>query len=126
MSDQACAVKSDNRDCQTIGSETVCVMHYGQRSIPVPYAVTLGAVNFAGILYLKDPLESSYTDGAFIGAVSGTYHIDKDDAEACADNGLLKACIKISFAENKLFGRICTRNFTGGWDCGGWKEIVRW
>jgi hypothetical protein len=109
-------------------ADTIDVRVFGRLStVPIPYAFTIGAVNFAGVFYLDtSAVEESFTDGAFIGAVVGTYHIDKDDAEACADNNLLKACIKIDFGAKKLFGRLCTRRITGGWDCGGWREILSW
>lgn len=96
-------------------------------TIPIPYALTLGGVNIAGIFYLKpDSIEDSYTDGAFIGVVVGTYHLDKNNVEACADNGLLKACVKIDIGAKKLYGRLCTRKPFGGWDCGDWQQILAW
>ena len=95
-------------------------------AIPVPYAVTLGAVNIAGVLYLENPIENSYSDGAFIGVVVGTYHIDKNHAEASADNGILKVSVKLDFAGSKLYGRLCTRKPFGGWDCSDWEEIASW
>ena len=102
--------------------------HRGQKSlVPVPYAFTLGAVNIAGILYYDTASpENSYTDGAFVGVVVGSYHIDKNDAEACADNGLVKVCIMIDFGKKCLFGRLCKRKLTGGWDCDNWTKIVCW
>lgn len=110
-----------------VGSEDVDIKHFRNRNnVPVPYALTIGAVSFIGILYLKDPIEDTYTDGGFFGAVNGTYHIDKDDTEVCGDNGVLKACIKVVYGDRKLFGRLCTRKITGGWDCGGWVEIMSW
>lgn len=111
----------------SVGNESVDIRHrQDPYAVPVPYAFGIGAVNFIGVLYLKDPLENSFTDGVFAGAVGGTYHIDKDDVEACGDNGVLKACIKIELDNRRLFGRLCTRKITGGWDCGGWQEIIRW
>ena len=113
---------------EKIGGGKHEVTYRGNKGIiaSIPYAVTLGAVNFGGVLYLLDPVEDSFTDGAFVGVVIGTYHIDKNNTMACADSGLLKACIRIDFAERKIQGRLSTRSLDGGWDDGGWSDIVTW
>jgi hypothetical protein len=95
-------------------------------TIVIPYAFTVGPESIVGVLYLTDPLEDSYTDGAFSGIVNGTYHIDKDQTEACADNGLYKVCIKVDLTAHKLYGRLCVRKPFDGWDCGPWIELVSW
>jgi len=112
-----------------INGTTIEITHHGKKSVvvPIPYAFVLGAVNIAGIFYLSDPLDESYSDGSFVGVVVGTYRIDKNNAEASADNGLLKVSIRIDIAARKIQGRLCTRNiFNGGWDCGGWSDILTW
>lgn len=109
--------------------KTYDFIHHSSKGVvlSIPYALTLGAVNVAGTLYVADPINDSFTDGAFVGVVVGTYHIDKNNIEACSDNGLIKVCVKLDFSARKLQGRLCTRNvFGGGWDCGGWSDIVSW
>jgi len=78
------------------------------------------------MLYLRDPLENSYTDGYFAGVVTGNYHLDKDHTEACADNGLFKVCVKIDFGGKALYGRACYRKPFDGWECSDWKRIISW
>ena len=112
-----------------VGSQRLQVAIRGNvKSVPIPYVIPLEAVVFVGVLYLNDPVEDSYTDGAFAGAVNGTYHIDKNEAEVCGVNdlGVLKACIKIDFGAKKLYGRICVPKPFGGWKCGDWQELISW
>ena len=111
-----------------VGSSTYDVRYFDDaKQVGIPYFFTLGAVTIAGMLYLKDPVEDSFTDGAFAGVVVGTYRIDKNNTEACSDNGLFKICVKIDFPGKTLSGRICTRKlFGGGWDCPGWTKILSW
>jgi hypothetical protein len=109
-----------------VGSQTVAMNFAGIAATPIPYTFTIGAVTFAGTLYLRDPLTDSYTDGFFAGVVAGTYHLAKDHSEVCGNNGLLQACIKLDINHKKLYGRICTRNIRGKWDCGDWQEIASW
>jgi hypothetical protein len=127
MSDEARKADVCTAGPTCVGSEALGVIHRGKKYlVPIPYAITLGGVNIAGILYLADPIEDSYTDGAFIGVVIGTYHLAKDHLEACADNGLLRVCVKIDLENRILYGRYCTRKINGGWDCRDWEEILRW
>jgi hypothetical protein len=92
----------------------------------IPYTFPLGCATVIGILYLKDPIQESYTDGVFAGCVNGSYRIDQHDPEAWADGGLFKIGIKIDFGGHKLFGQFCNRDWTGRWQCHGWKEILHW
>jgi hypothetical protein len=110
-----------------VGTEQVNVRFFdGEKSVPIPYAFSIGAVTILGTLYLRDPLENTYTDGVLVGAVNGTYHIDKDNAEACA-TGVVKVCLRIKFDERVLEARICSpRLWPPGWDCHGWKRIASW
>ena len=110
-----------------VGNLELNVTHHDiAANVPIPYTFTIGAVTFAGTLYLRDPIQNSYTDGVWVGVIDGTYHLDQHNGEACADNGLLKACIKLDLSGKVLYGRLCTRTLTGHWDCGDWKKIVSW
>jgi hypothetical protein len=111
-----------------IGGSEVIITHRGRESIKlsIPYAFSLGAINFVGTLYVEDPLENTFTDGVWAGVVVGTYHVGKDNIEACADNGLTRACVQIRVQARQFCGRIGTRRWDGGWDDGDWKLIVSW
>jgi len=100
------------------------LMSREERAIPIPYAFVLGAVNIIGVLYIKDPVKDSYTQGAFAGVVFGTYKINRKKPEACADNLLVKVCIRFDFGKTRLQGKLCTRKWNGKWRCGKWKTII--
>jgi hypothetical protein len=111
----------------TVGDTTFKVEVRGDFStVPIPYTIALGGVNVLGVFYLTDPVENSYTDGAFVGVVVGSYHLDKHNLEACADNGLIRVCVRIDFPHRKLYGRACHREITGHWKCDNWGEILKW
>jgi hypothetical protein len=98
-------------------------------TIPIPYAFPLGAVNIAGVIYLRDPAEDSYTEGAIIGVVNGTYKLDKSKTSATfydPTGALVKVELKLEFTPGRLKGRICNRTFTGGWNCSGWTTLASW
>jgi hypothetical protein len=97
----------------------------GTKAFPIPYAFVTGPVNVAGVLYLKTPVEDSYTDGAFVGAVVGTYRLDRRKTETCASNGIIRVCLRLSFEEGSLYYRFCNRKLNGKWSCGGWKRIIK-
>lgn len=111
-----------------VGKSPLTITHHADAKIDaaIPYFFSLGAISVAGVLYLRDPIENSYTDGAFAGVVTGTYHLDRNNPEACVDNGLLKACIMVDFAARKVRGRLCSRRPFDGWDCSDWHDILSW
>src|SRR5437868_7020122 len=110
-----------------VGRQEVEIVYTdGVRGANLPYAFTVGVETFAGMLYIRDPLENSYTDGYFAGVVTGNYHLDKENGEVCADNGLIKACIRLDIAGRALFGQVCYRKPFDGWDCSDWKRIISW
>ena len=110
-----------------VGTEKVNIRFFGvENSLPIPYAFSIGAVTIVGTLYLRDPLENSYTDGVIAGAVNGTYHIDRDNTEACA-TGIVKLCIRIDFGDKCLYAELCTPCiFPPGWDCHGERTLICW
>ncbi len=98
-------------------------------TVPIPYAFVLGAVNVAGIVYLRDPVEDSYTEGALVGVVSGTYKLDKSKTSATfydPTGTLIKVELRADFGDKCLMGRICNRTFTGGWSCTDWTTLASW
>ncbi len=97
-------------------------------TLPIPYAFTIGAVNVVGVFYLRDPIESSSTEGAVAGAINGTYNLDRDNADATfydPTGSLLKLELNLNFQERRLRARLCSRTFTG-WKCSDWKTLVSW
>jgi hypothetical protein len=78
----------------------------------IPYAFTIGAVTFAGMLYIRgDDGRDSYTDGAFGGAVNGGYHIDRNRAHVRLDGTGVRAHILIDFERRHAVGWIDTFGF---------------
>jgi hypothetical protein len=95
------------------------------KAIPIPYAFVTGGVNVAGVFYLKEKVEDSYTDGAFIGVVVGTYRLDRRRTETCASNGIIKVCLRVSFSDRTLYYRFCNRKWNGKWSCSGWRRVIK-
>jgi hypothetical protein len=96
----------------------------GSKTLPIPYAFGVGVVNISGILYLKDRVEDSYTKGIFTGIVVGTYSLSRNKTEACANNGLIKGCVRLDLAGRALYCRACNRDWRGRWKCGSWKKVI--
>ncbi|RCJ30100.1 hypothetical protein A6769_34295 [Nostoc punctiforme NIES-2108] len=97
--------------------------------IPIPYAGTVGGVSVTGIFYLKDPVEDSYTDGAAIGLVNGTYHLDKNKTEIKLydpSGNLLRLEIVLSFTDEVLKARLCNRRWNGSWRCSDYVTLASW
>jgi hypothetical protein len=102
---------------------------FDRLTIPIPYDLPLGGVNISGILYLRDPIEDSSTKGLVIGAVNGSYELDRNHTLATfydPTGALLKVEIRLDFVAHKLEVRICRRTITGGWKCSPWNTIVTW
>lgn len=105
-----------------------------EATIPIPYAFPLGAVNIAGVLYIRTPVENSYTDGAIIGVVNCTYRLDKNKTDlSCKDptGRILKINLRLDFGRKVLEGRACNGSLGGfpprfRWSCSGWKTLASW
>lgn len=98
-------------------------------AIPIPYAFPIGAINIVGVLYLRDPIESSSTQGAVAGAVIGTYNLDRNRTDVTLydpTGNLLKLELNLNFGERRLRGRLCNRRITGGWRCSPWHTLASW
>ena len=64
----------------------------------IPYAFSIGAVSFAGMLYIRGNNGSdSYTDGAFVGAVTGSYHLDRHNVHVRGNGVGIRAHLLIDF-----------------------------
>jgi hypothetical protein len=98
--------------------------------IAIPYGpITLGAVVIVGVFHLKEPLDSSSTDGVVAGAVSGTYHLDKNGGQVSLfdpTKNLLRVDVVLSFADENLKARLCTRRLDGRWRCGDYVVLATW
>jgi len=73
------------------------------------------------MLYLRDPLRITYTDGYFAGVVTGNYHLDKDHTEACADNGCFKSASDRLRRQGPVWKGVLSKAFDG-WECSDWSE----
>ncbi|MBL8892355.1 MAG: hypothetical protein JNL67_20435 [Planctomycetaceae bacterium] len=64
----------------------------------IPYAFSIGAVTFAGMLYIRgSDGRDTYTDGGFAGAVNGVYHLDRHNVHVRGDGVGIRAHILIDF-----------------------------
>lgn len=105
------------------------VSERGLRSIDVPYAFSVGALNVAGVFHLRDPLDQSSTEGVVVGVVNGTYRLDRNNgvAELRDPTGqLLRFVIELRFSgQGELRARLDTRRWDGQWNEGSWVIIWR-
>jgi hypothetical protein len=95
------------------GMKAIGPNHYvAELDANIPYAFTIGAVTFAGMLYIRgnDGLDS-YTDGAFGGAVDGAYHIDRHKVEVRLDGVGVRGHVLIDFDRRHAVGWIDTFGF---------------
>lgn len=75
----------------------------------IPYAFTIGAVTFVGVLYIRgDRGRDSYTDGVVGGVVNCIYHLDKDKAKVRCDGLGIRAHLLIDFQRKHAVGWIDT------------------
>lgn len=96
--------------------------------VEIPYAFTIGAVTIAGMLYLKQPPEDTYTKGVVFGAVNGTYELSKDNTNVTLYDPTtiaLKVDIKLEINNRRIIGRACVGTFTG-WSCSDWYTLIAW
>jgi hypothetical protein len=101
----------------------------GIKEIPIPYGFTIGAVTITGVFHLREPVESSSTDGVVVGAINGTYHLDKDHTGAKfydPTGNILRLEIELDFGGKTLKARLCHRNWDGSWKCSGWVTLASW
>ena len=87
----------------------------------------LGPLDVCAKLVSSDRIEVSIKlAGIKIG--SGTITAKDTNVCASANAGLVKAsvCVKGDFPNKKVWveGEVCTRKWTGGWDCNGFKTII--
>lgn len=82
----------------------------------IPYAFTIGAVTFAGVLYIRG--KNTYTDGAFGGVVIGIYHIDKHNTHIRLDGIGVRAHLLIDFQKKHAVAWIETL----GVECCGYRN----
>jgi hypothetical protein len=98
-------------------------------TIPIPYVFVSGGVNVTGIFNLRSPVEDSNTEGVAIGAIVGTYFLNKDRTTVSLydpTSSLLRLDIEIRFANSDLRARICRTDLFDGWKCGGWETLASW
>lgn len=98
-------------------------------TIPIPYVFASGGVNVTGIFNLKNPVEDSNTEGVAIGAIVGSYFLNKDRTTVGLydpTGSLLRLDTEIRFANRDLRARICRANFFDGWKCSGWETLASW
>lgn len=106
---------------------------FGGLVISIPYKFDVGTAHVAGVLYIRNPVEDSYTEGSVTGAVIQTYHLDKNKTDASAydpSKSLLRVDLRLSFTNRNLSTRICNRelNILHGfrWKCYGWQVLSSW
>ena len=112
-----------------VGGKDITVIHRDNPKIAaaIPYFLTLGIESFAGTLYLQNPVDESFSDGAMAGVINATYHVDKNSVEVCQEGGAFKACVRFELGNNRVLARLCTWNiFQFKWDCGDWQILVSW
>lgn len=104
------------------------VQKVGIQSIDIPYVVALGAVNGTGVFRLRDPFEESSTEGVVVGAVNGTYRLDRSNTEAHLydpTGNLIRLVVVLNLPGKELRARIDTRRWDGKWDEGSWAILWR-
>jgi hypothetical protein len=104
------------------------VKRSGIKSIDVPYFFTVGAVTVTGTLHIREPFTDSSTDGVVVGAVNGTYNLNKNSSEAKLydpTGNLARLVIVFDVGAKELKARLDTRRWDGGWDEGSWAIIWR-
>lgn len=97
--------------------------------VPIPYAITLLGVNFAGYVGINtNSPADSYTEGAFAGLVVDTYFINRRHVQVCSSGVGIKACVKIDLQKSKLIGKIYYRKIRcDAWppSCSGvWEKAI--
>lgn len=121
-------IKKEERTQEQIDWDNY-VKSSGLKTIPIPYALSVYAITIGGILYLNDPLKESSTEGAFAGAVNGTYSLNKNNTEAKfydPTGQLLRAVLVLDFSGNgELRVRVDTRRWDGKWNEGSWAILWR-
>lgn len=97
------------------------------KSIDIPIAFTTGAVTVVGVLYLRDPFDSSSVELAAAGAVLAKCNLDKNNSECRAydpTGNILRLVIQMNFAGKELKARLDTRQWNGSWSEGSW--VIAW
>lgn len=93
-------------------------------SIPIPYGFTIKAVTIAGVVYFRDPVENTSTEGFVVGAVNGTYKLDKDKTRVRLydpTGALLRLVIELNLSKQYVRFRLDTKQiFSGKWSKGSW------
>lgn len=97
----------------------------------IPYSIPIAGALVTGMLYIRDPIENSYTDGVVTGVVIGDYHLDRNKTEVRVydpTGSLFRLDIKLSFNDENVSGRICRRKymFPYKWKCNGWITLASW
>ena len=93
------------------------------KSIDIPIAFTTGAVTVVGVLYLRDPFDSSSVELAAAGAVITRCNLDKNKTECRAydpTGNILRLVIQMNFSGKELKARLDTRQWNGSWSEGSW------
>jgi hypothetical protein len=104
------------------------VKRTGIKSVDVPYTFSVGAITVTGVVHLRNPLTDSSTEGLVVGAVNGTYSLDRNQTEAKIydpTGNLLRLVIIFDVAGKELRARLDNREWSGGWNEGDWVIIWR-
>jgi len=92
-------------------------------SLDIPFAFTVVAVTIAGVAHIKDPIENSWIEGGAVGAINGTFKLDKNkqNAKLYDPTGIiLRLVAELKIPSNYFRVRIDTRKWTGEWNKGTW------
>jgi hypothetical protein len=99
----------------------------GTKTVNIPYNVSLGAVNISGVLYLKNPIEDSWTNGVMTGVANGTFKLDKNNSSQNFYGPFTKINVNANFTEKEMIATLYLQDLlTGKWKKKGWTYLARW
>lgn len=93
------------------------------KSIDIPFAFSIVAVNIAGIAHIKNPIEETSIEGAALGAINGSFRLDKNKqrVKLYDPTGIfLRLVIELKIPNGYFRARIDTRKWDGSWNKGSW------
>tara|TARA_B110000977_G_C10725478_1_gene356920 strand:+ start:102 stop:491 length:390 start_codon:yes stop_codon:yes gene_type:complete len=96
------------------------------KSIDIPYAFSVGAVNIGGIVHVKNPIEDSSVEGVALGVINGSFRLDKNKQRAKLydpTGSLLRLVVELKIPSSYLRARVDTRRWDGKWNKGSWAYV---
>tara|TARA_R110002033_G_C3768549_1_gene227965 strand:- start:170 stop:556 length:387 start_codon:yes stop_codon:yes gene_type:complete len=96
------------------------------KSLDIPFAFSVAAVNIGGIAHIKNPIEDTWIEGAALGVINGSFRLDKNNQSAKLydpTGNLLRLVIELNIPGGYFRARVDTRRWDGKWNKGSWAYV---